>query len=183
MATVDPATINYVTWPDSIPGEVTTDAVSITVAEPIPASATRGGLPIGLLIGGPVGIVLLAAVVFLIVWRKRKPREVPKTAVEAFLDELARIRGEAGNDLKRFQTEFHKCLITFLSIKYQINVNGRSTDDVVGQLEKTSLTVSQRETIGAWLKRAEREKYIPLQAGPGETIRLESEIRDFFAKL
>jgi hypothetical protein len=53
----------------------------------------------------------------------------------------------------------------------------------VGQLEKTSLTVSQRETICGWLKRAEREKYIPLQAGPGETIRLESEIRDFFAKL
>jgi hypothetical protein len=50
-------------------------------------------------------------------------------------------------------------------------------------LERTSLTVSQRETIGGWLKRAEREKYIPLQAGPGETIRLESEIRDFFMKI
>jgi hypothetical protein len=183
LATVNPAVIEYVTWPDSVAAELSTDAVSITVAEPRPASKSPGGLPIWLLIVAPVAIILAAGTFGLVVWRKRKPREIPKSPVQVLLEELARIRSEAGNDLKQFQTDFYKSLVTFLNVKYKISVDGRSTDDIVSQLEKTSLTVSQRETIGGWLKRAEREKYIPLQAGPGETIRRESEIRDFFMKI
>jgi hypothetical protein len=179
-ATVAPAMIDYLIWPDSIPGQLVTDAVSLTVAEPKPkATSDAAGNTIWIVLG----VVVLGgggALVALWAIRRRQPQPKRQTPIEAFVEGLEAIRTESGNDLKKFQAGLYRHIISYLSLRFQMNVNGRTTDAIVADLAATKLTESQRDAIAAWLTRAEREKYGPVQAAPGEVLRLTSEIRQFF---
>ncbi len=182
LATIDATTIEYLVWPDSVAGELITDPMTVTVAEPVPVKETGGDGPSTGLVVIIVVLVLAAAGVVVFILRRRRPREVSRTPGELFLDNLARLKLEAGSDLKAFQTGLYKLLAEYLSARYAIDIEGKSAETVLGELEQAGMSLQAREKIGGWLTRAEKEKYAPVTAAPGDVIRLESEIREFFEK-
>jgi hypothetical protein len=103
--------------------------------------------------------------------------------VAQFLDELTALKQEAGGDLKKFQTGLYKILSGFLTAQYGLNPDGVPDDEVEKLLEPTDLAESQRKQISAWLVQARRDKFRPVVGAPGETIRLEAEIRRCFEQL
>ena len=74
----------------------------------------------------------------------------------------------------------YKLLMTFLANEFGLQIAGMTTQEVLELLEQTTLLPQHRDKFAAWLWRAEREKFSPLGVAPGETIRLEAEIREFF---
>jgi hypothetical protein len=180
---IEPVTISYLTWPDSIPGELLTEAMTVQIAEPVP-QVEKGT---GSFVWGVAAVVTVvgSVVVFVLVWRARrkKPQEIVKTPVAQFLDELTALKQEAGGDLKKFQTGLYKILSGFLTAQYGLNPDGVPDDEVEKLLEPTDLAESQRKQISAWLVQARRDKFRPVVGAPGETIRLEAEIRRCFEQL
>jgi hypothetical protein len=182
---IDPATFGYIHLADSVGGSVSTQALTISIAEPVRVAKRKAAVAqtrTKLIISA----VSILAVVGIAYWifrvRNRRPRPVVKTPAEQFLDELSALRQTTGGDLKRFQTGLYKHLVAFLSSQYRLNLVGLSTQEVLDLCEHTPMTVAQKEKIAGWLWRAEREKFSPLAVAPGETIRLEAEIREFFEK-
>ena len=90
LATIPVLTIEYLAWPDSIPGELVTEMMTVTVAEPLPVvEAETEGLSVITTITAIV-LVLVVAVVVVFVLRRRKPIMVAKLPREDFLESLAR---------------------------------------------------------------------------------------------
>ncbi|HEX2896432.1 MAG TPA: BatD family protein, partial [candidate division Zixibacteria bacterium] len=175
---VDPITISYLTWPDSVAGELITEPVSITIAEQkIVAKSNK--LPIWAPIIG--GILLLGSGTAFYLARSRavKSRPPVKTPSQAALDDLTKLKAESGNDLKKFQTGVYNILMTFLKAKYDINVSGESEERIEELLKKAPLAEQTQREIAGWLIKAERDKFRPVEASPGETVRLETELRRF----
>ena len=182
IGTVDPLAIEYTEWPDTTVGTLMTDAVTLSIAPPVPVPEKKeGGFSVWIwVVAFAVAMGLAFGYVF---WRRGRPKPPPpKTPAQAFLDDLASVKKEAGSDLKQFQTGLYKILTVFISVLYRIDVNGRSTEAILADLEKADLSREGKDMLSDWLRRAEREKYAPVDAPPGETIRLESEIRSFVEK-
>ena len=179
---IEPLAIEYAEWPDTTIGVLMTDAITVSIAQPVPVSVeTDNGAPgwiwiliIVVVAGGAVGVFF---------WKRGRPSTPPpRTPAEAFLDDLAVLRKESGSDLKQFQTGLYKILVVFISVLFRIDVNGRTTESILADLDKVDVSRDTKDTLADWLRRAEREKYAPVEAAPGETIRLESEIRSFVEK-
>ena len=180
---IDPVTISYLTWPDSVAGQLVTEPMSIQIAAAVPVQPE--GKPHGLLLLILLGVLVIIAIASWIIRSrisKRAPSEVIKTPAEIFLENLAQLRLDSGNDVKKFQTGLYKQLVLFLKNRFGIEPSGQAAENVVAALQTTNMTDAQKEKISNWLIRAEKEKFIPVAAAPGETIRLESEVREFFEK-
>jgi hypothetical protein len=180
---IDPIVIMYLVWPDSIPGQLITEVMTVDIAQPVPVAESTGpgvwGIVIIVVVVGAVG----SAAWWYIRWsssRKRQP--VVKSPAEMFLDGLGALKQETDGDLKRFQTGLYKLLHTFLGAKYGVRNAVNSVSDIVEDLNGTGMLDSHRERISGWLVRAEKEKFSPVSAAPGETLRLEAEIREFFER-
>ncbi|MEE8577095.1 MAG: hypothetical protein V3T31_07550 [candidate division Zixibacteria bacterium] len=180
---VEPITISYLSWPDSIPGELVTEPMILAVSKPEAKPEPKEGLPVWFYIG--VGISLLggAAVTIHKLKKRKEPAQTEQTDVELFLDDLKKIREDAGSELKKFQTGLYRALMAFLKSRYDIIPVGKTLEELVTELEATDLSVDQRHTIATWLDRAQREKYSPAKVAPGETIRLANEVEQFFEKM
>jgi hypothetical protein len=168
---------------DSATGSVSTQALTLTVAEPIRVTKRKAAVTASRqrLAGTAVVVLILLAGIYLFVRRRnRRPRPVVKTPAEVFLADMGTLRQTTGSDLKRFQTGLYKLLMMFLANEYRLHLAGLTTQQVLDLLDQTSLLPGQRDKIAGWLWRAEREKFSPLAVAPGEAIRLEAEIRDFF---
>ncbi len=183
VGSIEPLAVEYAEWPDTTIGVLMTDAIEVSIARPVPAKAKgESGIPTW---GWVIIIVVLlaaAAAVLILGLRGRKKAAPVRTPAEAFLDDLTALKSESGSDLKQFQTGLYKILVVFVSVRYQIDVNGRTTEAILTDLEKADLGREGKDMLSDWLKRAEREKFAPVNAAPGETIRLESEIRSFVEK-
>ncbi|UCC44058.1 MAG: hypothetical protein JSU65_13255 [Candidatus Zixiibacteriota bacterium] len=179
-AHIRPVVVEYLIWPDSIPGELTTEAMAITIAEPVRQPEGDETISTGLVMVLVAGFLFIVIVIVVAAIRKRSPAEPVLTPAQVFLDGLAGVKNES--DLKKFQTGLHKLLIEFVGAEYDIDVTGKSPGEIAAALEGSSASPAVREKITAWITRAEREKYTPATAAPGETIRLEAEIRQFFEK-
>ncbi len=99
------------------------------------------------------------------------------------LERLTLLKQASGNDLKRFQTGLFKDLVWYLSAAYKLEFRGQSLEEVLAVMQAGSVPEAERENIGGWLARADREKFSPLPPSPGETLRLEHEVREFFEKM
>jgi hypothetical protein len=180
---ISPITISYITWPDSLPGELITSEMNVKIAKPLPSPEPFDYT----LIWWLGGVVLIAAVGLVIViirrTRNKQPSEPVKTVVEQFLDELGQLKNESGNDHKRFQTGLHKILNEFLSRQYDLSPEYMTEDDLKEQLLSAGLADQPGSKIATWFAQAARDKFSPVLVGPGETIRLEAEIRQLFEKL
>ena len=179
---IEPVTIEYLSWPDSIPGQLVTEAMSVEIAPPVPVETSGGYM--WLIVIGAVVVILVVAV---ITWRVHRSRRVELaepalTPAQEFLVRLAELKADAGNDLKKFQTGLYKHLVSFLHERYGIGSATASADEIAEKLAKTDMAKNYQDKINGWLHRAEREKFSPVAASPGETIRLEAEIREFFEK-
>jgi hypothetical protein len=183
QATVEPLQIEYVHWPDSATGQLVTDPVVISVAAPVPPEEREGGGPAAGWIA-LIGVVILGGAVGLFAAFKKKPQPEPvRSPAEVFLDDLARAKSEAGNDLKKFQTGVYRGLIKYLRAKYNLQSSGKAIEAIVAELEQVETGRSEKDKLTEWLTRAEREKFAPVAVAPGEVLRLESEIREFFERL
>jgi len=182
VGTIEPLAIEYMEWPDTTVGVLLTDAFTVTIAPPAPVSvASENGIAVWIWL--VVIILSLSVVAVLVVWLRNSKEAPPvRTPAEAFLDDLAVLKSESGSDLKHFQTGLYKILTVFISVLFRIDVNGRATEVILADLEQADLSREGKDMLSDWLRRAEREKYAPVNAPPGETIRLESEIRSFVEK-
>jgi len=179
---IDPITISYIAWPDSVSGELITEPVSIIIAEK-KVVAQANGLPFWIPIVGGLLLLSSGAAVYVARARAVKGRPVVKSPSELALEELSRLKAEAGTDLKKFQTGVYNILMNFLKSKYHINIGGQSEEKVAELLSTISLPEQRQKDIAGWLTRAERDKFRPVDAPPGETVRLETELRRCFENL
>ncbi|MEW5995080.1 MAG: hypothetical protein AB1744_11895 [Candidatus Zixiibacteriota bacterium] len=182
-ATIAPVTISFVTWPDSIPVELVTEAMSVQIAEPLPPAA-EDGIPliwiivIALVLVGGAGVFVLARLA-----RKRKAREVVKAPAQQFLEKLTDIKQNSGGDLKQFQAGLYDSLSAFLLDQYGIMADRLSDEELEQALVSTNLPDSYRVQISQWLIRARQDKFRPVSGTPGEITQLECAVRAVFEKL
>ncbi len=180
---IDPIVINYLMWPDSIPGQLITEAMTLTIANPIPITKSEeSNLLVIIAIAAAVVAAGSSAAWFVVGGKRVKEQPIVKSPGAVFLDRLQILKRESGDDLKTFQTGLYKHLLQFLTERYGVHQDGDSVHSLVEQLAGADLSESHRDKISGWLMRADREKFTPVQAGPGETTRLEVEIRSFFEK-
>ena len=178
---IEPISISYVNWPDSTENELITEAMTVSIASPVaPEQSERPGwlwfgLVIVVLAGAATGVVFR--------WRaKRAAREPEQRPEEVFLERLGEVKKKAGGDMKVFQTELYGILSDFLRSRFGIEPEGLSPGDLSEALTESGLDERSRERIAAWFSRAKEDKFRPVASSPGETVRLESEIRDIFEK-
>ncbi|MBD3402512.1 hypothetical protein GF420_06430 [candidate division GN15 bacterium] len=183
LARVEPIVVPYLSWPDSVPGELVTEPVTLNIAAPAPVTPESSGLPVWLLI--VVAVLILSGVGGAIVFaRRRRALNSPeKTPSQRFLEGLDTLEQEAAGDLKKFQSGLYPLLVEYLTDRFALPLAGKSADEIATALDQTDMLTERKEKLVAWLQRAEREKYQPVQAAPGETIRLANELRAFFEKM
>ncbi len=176
---INPITISYITWPDSVSGELVTEPVTMTIGEQV-IKAKSGRFPVWIPIIGGLLVVGSGAAIYFLRAKAVKGRPVVKKPSDTALDELAKLKTESGTDFKKFQTGVHHILLNFLRTQHDINLSGQNEEKIEELLAKTSLSEQERAGLKYWLVRAERDKYRPVEAAPGETVRLETELRRFF---
>jgi len=183
LATIEPVTISYVSWPDSIPGQLLTEGMAVNVA-PMRTQPVHHALPIWVWALAGLAAVLAVGVVAMAITRRSRRQVFPvKTPRQELLDSLAEARLQAAGDMKRFQTELYKILVAFLHDRYNIDATDPVRETLAEQLRSAGLDAADADRICEWLFKAMKDKYIPAAGSPGDTVRLESELRDFFEKL
>lgn len=182
LGLIDPITINYISWPDSIPGELVTEKVTIQIADQIIVKPSETSNIWYYLIGALV-IVSGGATFFVLRSRAAKNKIPVKSPVDKALEELSKTKAESGSDLKKFQTGIYNLLSEFLEERYNIEIGGLSETGLAERLSKTSLNEKDKSALVNWLIQAERDKFRPIESSPGETVRLENDLRKFFENL
>ncbi len=180
---IDPVDISYISWPDSLPGQLVTEASTINIAPPRAVEAPRKAAWWVWLIIVVVAVGAFFGAVFFVRKRSRIEQESIKTPSAQFIESLKAARSAAGSDMKIFQTELYKILVQFLRFQYNLNPVNLSEDKLIEEMKAAGLPAAKAQKLSGWLIRAEKDKYSPIVAGPGETIRLESEIREFFENM
>jgi hypothetical protein len=99
------------------------------------------------------------------------------------LEGLHELKSKAGNDFKNFQTGLLRLITDFLENSYGINLAEFSNSEIEEALAPTALSISQKEQLKGWIVKANEDKFKPLESSPGETIRLETEVRKFFENI
>lgn len=181
---IAPVTVSYYSWPDSIPGQLVTEEMSLRIAAPVgKKSSGLSKLPLSVWIAGGAGWLLILGVIGLVIVKRRKPKEIVKTPRDLFLERLSLLKQASGSDLKRFQTGLYRDLVWYLSTAYGMECSGLSLDELLNSIDGAKVPEVEKDKICGWLARADREKFSPLPPSPGETMRLEHEVRDFFEKM
>jgi hypothetical protein len=180
---INAVTISYMTMPDSVAGELLTEPMAVTIAEPIPVVIGEGGKALIYIIVAVV--IIIGVIVVVVIWRRSacRPKEVVKTPVQQILEDLTGLKATAGTDLKKFQTGLHDILLQFMDGKYGIDASSVSDEELAEKLAATDLGEGQRERLWRWFVDARKDKFRPVTAELGETIRRESEIRNFFVNM
>lgn len=178
---IESIAIDYASWPDSLPGELITEAITITIAQPVVEDESSSFSIWLWILGGFLSVGIIIAVVARSRSRGDKlPVMLPR---QILLDGLRELKSEAGNDFKNFQTGLLKLITDFLKNSYDINLAEFSDTEIEDALAATALSVSQREQLKGWIVKANEDKFKPLESSPGETIRLETEVRSFFENI
>ncbi len=183
---IEPITIPYASWPDSVPGELVTEGMWVTIGAPPPVVKKTGWKErLTLPVLAVLGILVTAGTgaVFYVRARNKRPREVAKSPVELFLEQLTAAKAESGGDLKRFQTLLYRNLLWYVRVQHGIELSGLTMEKILRVVDSSLVPDQQKDRICGWLLRADREKFSPVMPAPGETIRLEAEVRQFFETL
>jgi len=178
---ISPVTIENVTWPDSIPGELVTEALTVQIAEPQPKIEDEGSST-SWLIGLIVVIVLGGAGAAWWFMKRNRPTEPDLRPGDKFLADLSLARQNSGNDLKRFQDSLCRILSEYLVSVTGLSPDGIGDEKLADELTEKGMNAAEAEKLAGWFTRARLDKYRPVKAEPGEVIRLEAEIRAWFEK-
>lgn len=179
---VEPLAIAYISWPDSTPGELVTEPVTVSILPAPPVSESSGDPPFWLLLVVAVCLAGGGVAAVVVVRRRGRATQSEMTPADLLLTKLADLQKEAGADVKRFQTGLFRILVDYLEQRFSLPLHGKSAEEIEQAVVHTPLTENERDHILGWLKRAEREKFQPVQGSPGETIRLGNEIKTYFEK-
>ena len=178
---IEPITIAYVSYADSISGELISEPMVVEVAKPGPPPEVADRIATEWLIAGGL-LVLTVIAAFVILRMKKSPLSGETFAgpAEEFLDRLHKLKTESGSDVKRFQTGLYTLLSEYISREYKLATTNKNAEQIGAELEQTDMPKERQHKIMAWLQRAETEKYSPVAASPGETVRLATEIQQYF---
>jgi len=180
--TIDPVNISYVAMPDSIPGELVTEAMTIQIKDPVVVEETDWTNII--LIVSAIAFVVVVIFVLLIMRLKKKGKgEVVRSPKEKAIEELDILKNTSGNDMKKFQTGLYQLLKDFVIEKYSINPETLEDDELIKSIMECGLSKADGERLSGWIIKARQDKFRPVVAAPGDTIRLETEVREFFSNL
>ncbi|HWR81903.1 MAG TPA: hypothetical protein VN285_01225 [Candidatus Deferrimicrobium sp.] len=182
-ARIAPVTVQYLSWPDSLPGELVTETMTIQIAERV--TRVQGSVKVTYWLLGAVAVLVLAGGAALVIKRSVRRRSTPivKTPAEEATERLTILKREAGSDLKKFQTGLYELLAVFLKAKFNIDPDRLTDEEIDDALATTDLSAEQKAHMSRWLMEARRDKFRPVAAAPGDTIRLETEVRRYFEKL
>lgn len=181
IARIDPITISYLRPPDSIPDQMTTDPLTVRIGDPAPPPA--GGET-----WGWYWMLAIVLIVVVVGWRlRRQRRKVPpdilSTPEQRFLEELTAVRQETGDDFKKFQTGLYHILREYLRKRCECDPDSIESEELTMKLSESGLSTGMAERIVQWYEEAARDKYRPVDAGPGEVTRRESAIRHVFEQI
>jgi hypothetical protein len=181
LGSIEAVEISYLSWPDSIPGMLITEPMTVQISHPVPQDATETGLPWWVIGLGCVVIMIMGIIGYRFTHRQSES-ESPRTASDELLSGLRGLKGEAGSDLKKFQSGLSELLLSFLSREYQIEAADMSDEELTSALENTDLSAGRQKALKQWLNSALKDRYRPVTSSPGDTVRLEQGIRTFFEK-
>lgn len=179
---IEPITISYLQWPDSIPGQLLTEGLSVTIATPKPVKSSSSDWPWMTTVIVGVGLVLVAG---LVVWYRRRqqmPTEDIALPRDAFLSCLSNLQKETGNDLKKFQQGLFTALAHLLQQQFGISPD-QSTGGLAQRLTEAGLSMEDAELLTQAYVEADKDRYRPVTAGPGEVIRRAADIRGIIEKM
>ena len=181
---IEPAVISFLSYPDSIPGELMTEPMTVTIAEPIPVPP-EAGLPVLWI----VVILLVVAggglAVFLFV-RKTRRVDVGEKVLspeEIVLEQLETLKTEAGPDFKKFQSGLYRILSGYFQGRFDIDTEPLEDEVLAERIAKLALPDAYKGKLAQWTINARQDKFRPVEAAPGEALRLESEVRETFEKM
>ena len=181
---IEPINVKYLSLIDSTEGELFTEMMTVAIATPIPKEISKGISLYYLII---LGLILFMGVLTaLIIIRKKTNKEISepiKTNREIFLEKLSELRNNTGSNLKEFQSGLYNILLEFFMNEYKLDLSELDDENITQKIDETKLTQLQKENITGWLLQAKKDRYQPLKSSPGETIRLESEIRNLFENM
>ncbi len=178
---IEPIVLKYISWPDSIPGELTTQQFKILIADPLPPPEKSGSSAVYIIILAV--LVIAGAVIIVMAMRKRPQKEPEKSAEEAFLEGLSSIKDGAQGDRKTFFTKLYKLQRDYIEKKYQLSTAGKTAAALSDEMENLDISIDLKEKLTGWLTQAETEKFAPLAGSPGDIIRLINELENYFGKL
>lgn len=180
-AKIDPIVISFISLPDSTRGQLLTEPVIINVAEPVFVEESESFPLWFLALGGFLLIGSVAAAFFLIKGGGKK--EEVFTPIQIALQELAKVKEDSRTDLKQFQAGVFSLLTKFSKENYQIETAGKSEAEIETAFADTNLDETRKRQIKDWIVNAEKDKFRPDVFSPGETVRLENEIRIFLESI
>jgi len=178
---IEPIILKYIAWPDSIPGELTTQQFNVLIADPIPKPEESNNAVLYIII--VIVFILAGAIAVSIMFlKKRSVKEPVKTAEEFVLDGLASVKDGAQGDRKTFFTKLYKLLCDYIEKKYRLTTTGKTAAAISDEMEKLDIPIAQKEKLTGWLTQAETEKFAPMAGTPGDIIRLITEVENYFRK-
>lgn len=173
MGLIEPVIINFVTWPDSIPGQLITEPMTVQIARPTAVPRSEDGVK-----WWPwliAGAVFLGAVIGYFLLRRNKKEVQPvEKPVDRFKRQLTDLRIESGSDWKKFQSGLVDLLVAFFQDGLGVSVSGLDEIELTRSLSESGLSGNHAEALAAAYCLAERDKFRPVSAGPGEVVRCES---------
>lgn len=179
---VEPLTITYIALPDSSVGELKTEPITIDIATPRPPEESSGGSWLWWIVSSVTLITIAGTIVF---FRKSRSNEVSTdvSPAQTALRQLAELNKEVTGDFKKFQFGLHHILLRFLCERYGLSFESMDRAELERAIESIDLVETHKKQIIDLLVRAEQDKFRPAQAAPGETARLEAEVKAMFGKL
>lgn len=178
---IEPIAIPYVSYPDSIPGELVSEPMTVQVARPVPPQEVADAIATEWIIAGILLVLSIGAAIVILRLRKSPLTGESFTGpAEEFLDRLHKLKTESGSDVKKFQTGLFSLLSDYLSKEYDLALANKNATQIEEEIAKTDMPRERQQRIFGWLTRAEKEKYSPVAAAPGETVRLATEIQQYF---
>ena len=177
--------INYLSLADSIPGLLSTDPLEVKIGRPALSSSSERNLFSWPLFAA-IGVAFFGAIGGGMVYLRRRnaanaePERLPK---DELLERLTELKARSGSDHKQFQTGLYRLLVNYLTARFGSARQGLSCEAIIIELAKTDMPLVERDKISGWLRQAEKEKYSPAGAPPGEATRIESEVREFFQSI
>ena len=175
---IQPITVSYLKWPDSIPGMLTTEELSLGIGERKSVEKS-GSIPTTTIIFSVLGFVAMLAGGFLVTRHRSRQNTIPQISPkEIFLERLSRMKADSGGDLGKFQSGLYHLLGEYIAVRYTVRPEGMSEEDLAGGLNSAGMTYSTAQKIAKWYVSAREGRFRPLQPEPGALVRLETDIRN-----
>jgi len=181
IATIYPITLDYTAFPDSIPGQLTTQQFKVNIDRPIPKeekSQSNTGLYLLIILGA--AIVIAVPSVYFIFIRKKEIPEPELSPEKRFIEDFRDVKKESINDRRQFFARLHKTIVSYFSQKYDINPTGKTAAVIIEELKEREIPETELARPADWLTIAETEKYAPTKGEPGDLLRLAAEIEAHF---